>query len=139
MRILVIFLLSLFVFPPQISWAETRHFEADVVTGANRLFGQPRFSFDGDFTGGFTTVAEFNPDGADPIPLTSATPDDAILASSVDSPPFPEDVDPALLNVPLRDVEAIVAPDGTTRGPLTPHFEAPIISPSQAEPAFPIT
>ena len=150
MRILIIALLSFFAFLPQNSFAQTNSFDAQVVTGLNRLFGEPLFIFDFapapfDKTG-FETTGVFNPDGDDPLPLTSSTPDDAILATLID--PFidqllPKSVaktaDPRLFNVPLRDIETYTSPALKRSGKLPFQSAGPVIGASQADPGGPIT
>lgn len=117
------------------------------VTGLNRLLGQPVTDF-GPPAGlfGFTTVAAHNPGAAEPLPLTPDSPLDTILATAVD-PAFldafgvpPESVDTSRLNIPLREVPALVAPDGVTFAPLPRHRQVGPLTPNQAEPAgAPIT
>ncbi len=129
---------------------QTYNFDAEAVTGLNRRFGQPLFIFDFapepfDKTG-FTTIGVFNPDGAEPLPLTAETPDEAILATFVD--PFVDElvpqpvaatVDPRWVNVPIRDIETWTTPDLMTRAALPSQLAGPVVGLSQAEPSGPIT
>ncbi len=118
----------------------------DAVTGTNRLKGQPVRDFGFPLgTAGFFNVSAHNPTGEDPLPITPDTPESAILATGVD-PEFLsllgltlEDVDPALLNVPLREVPVNVDPAGVVRSSLPSVLDVDPLTPSQAYPADPIT
>jgi hypothetical protein len=120
--------------------------EAFVVTGFNRYLGEPRFELAAPVgTFGFTTVGAYNPNGDAPLSLTAESPKSTVLATYVD-PAFlaangltPADVDPAKLNVPLRQVAANVSGNGLTRAPLKGVLDAAQVEVSQAEPAEPIT
>lgn len=104
------------------------------VTGISHRLGAPVFDLGpGIGAFGFATLGAWNPSGSDPLPLTPETPASTLLATLVDpallaalgAPP----PDPALLNVPLRDVAAIVAFDGS-RAPLRDHLAADQLEPS---------
>ena len=130
---------------------DSQEFEAVVVTGLNRLFGQPIFSYrfmpvpyNEKF--GFEMLGVYNEAGPDPLPLTAESPDTAVLASLVDvngvGPPEAvlQNVDPALINVPLRDVKTwVLPPDLEKRAIVPPHLVGPIVGATQSEPAGPIT
>lgn len=145
MKIKTAILLCLAMLIPNISWAETFNVQGYVVTGLNRILGQPAFVFPevAPFPEGigFNTVAEFNPNGPDPLPLTPASPDGAILASMLDpffDPPNFPPADPSLANVQLRDVATwVFPPDLQSRAALAPHLSAPALAYSQAEPNSP--
>lgn len=114
------------------------------VTGANRLLGQPVWDLGAPFgLGGFNFVFGFNPGAPVPIDLDPLTPLDTLVATGFDPnltvvPPFAIVPDPALLNIPLRDVPIIVAPDGT-RGPVPSVLDVPGFLPSKSLPNAPIT
>ncbi|MFL5344894.1 MAG: hypothetical protein ACJ8AT_08870 [Hyalangium sp.] len=128
-------------YPPRV---ESRVIEARVVTGINRLLGQPVHHLGALGTLGFTTVAGFNAHGKDPIPLTSDSDPDTVLASTVDPAILaalgipPGSVDPKRLNVRLNDVGVITSTDGT-RLPVRAHLSAGQLEPSRAGSAKPIT
>lgn len=115
------------------------------VTGFNRRLGEPLFDFRGALgPAGFNSVAQWNQHGSVPIPLTPATPRTAVLATYVD-PDFlaivgksPGDVDPAVLNVPYRDV-AVQWEDPPVRRALRGVLEVAPFEPSQAWPYQPVT
>ena len=131
--------------------ANPKEFEASVTTGVNRLYGQPLLEFDfmpSPFkeTFGFETMGVFNPNGANPLPITASTPDSAILASFVDPQGvgLPQAIfqkaDPALTNLPLRDVQAwVLPPNLKKRAALPPHLGGPVTGATQAEPNGPLT
>lgn len=112
----------------------------EAVTGANRLLGQPIYSY--DFAPnphfGFNTVDELDPDGQLPVPLTPTTGSDAVLVTTFPNLAMvPAEVLPNL-NIPLRDVATFVT--GTLgRSPVPAHLDpaAPIVGPTQADPVGP--
>jgi hypothetical protein len=112
----------------------------EVVTGANRLLGQPVYAY--DFapppTFGFNTVDELDPVGPLPMPLTPDSDPDAILVTTfANLMAVPEDVMPNL-NIPLREVPTFV--NGMLDRSAVPfHLDpaAPVIGPTQAEPGWP--
>src|SRR5437016_5604128 len=120
------------------------HIKAHVVSGTNRFLGQPLFDFGSSFgTAGFSNVGAFNRSGSQPLPLTQQTPESALLATFVD-PDFlavvgktPADVNPNLVNLPLRDVAVNADLAGKQRVPTVGIRSAQQTQPSQAEPANP--
>ncbi len=142
MKIKTFILLCVALLVPGFCWAETFNIQGYVVTGLNRILSQPAFVFPevAPFPAGigFNTVAEFNPNGPDPFPLTPATPNSAILASVQDpffNPPNFPPTDPSLVNVQLRDIATWIAPPNLqNRAPLAPHLDVPTLAYSQAEP-----
>ncbi|MGH7703971.1 MAG: hypothetical protein ACREMO_12825 [Gemmatimonadales bacterium] len=112
-------------------------------SGINHRLGTPVFDLGpGIVALSFATIGAWNPGGSDPFPLRPETPASTLLATLVDpallaafSEPPP---DPALLNVPLRDVAAIVAFDGS-RAPLRDHLVAGQIEPSRTAKTPPVT
>lgn len=116
--------------------AQNATFQGTAVTGINRRLGEPVFDLGAPFgTIGFETVGAFDPGAPDAAPLTPASPGSTLLATTVDPlflavfgvPP----ADPALLNVPLRDVGVIVGPDGT-RAPIADLAASPQFSVGRA-------
>ena len=112
----------------------------EAVTGANRLLGEPIYSYDfaPNPTFGFNTVDELDPVGPLPVALTPSSDRDAILVTT-----FPNlaavhpDVMPNI-NVPLRDVGTFV--NGLLDRSAVPfHLDpsAPVVGPTQAEPGKP--
>lgn len=114
--------------------------KGEAVTGANRLLGQPLYTY--DFvpvpTFGFSTVDEYNPVGPLPVPLTPTSDPDAILATTFPNlAAVPPEVLPNI-NVPLREVATFV--NGLLERSAIPfHLDpaAPVIGPTQAEPGRP--
>lgn len=102
-----------------------------VATGFNRLLGEPIMSlgkFD-DF--GFSTLGAFNGAVDEPIRLTEKTKGSALLATYVDDKFLeafqgdqPYIVDPASLNIPLRDVPTNVDITGSNFQKIPPITEA---------------
>lgn len=92
--------------------------KAEVATGPNKFLDKPirnhGFVFGWPMrTLGFSELGEYNPNGTDPLPLTSETDLDAILATFVD-PEFaktigfdPGDLDPSFINVPIHKVKTL--------------------------------
>jgi len=135
---------------PDDDYTKTTIIEGKVATGPNRYLDKPLRDY-GVILGipagtlGFSELAEHNPLGSNPIPLTMQTPDSAILASDVD-PNFLaflgltiDDIDPDLINVPLQEVMTLVSKDGVTRGTLPSIFDSVPLSQSIAAPNDPIT
>jgi hypothetical protein len=122
----------------------SRVIDGRVVTGINKLFGSPVHTLGALGTLGFTTVAGFNPNGKQPIPLTSNSAPDTVLASTVDPAILqalgipPGSVDPKRLNVPLNDVGVITSTDGS-RMRVSDHLSAGQLEPSRAGSCDPIT
>jgi hypothetical protein len=127
---------------------ENATIKAASVTGWNRYLGEPRYRWDFlapplDIAGA-NTVAEYNPGGSEPLPLSPSSPPDTVLATLADPfleivfPPFKVDVtDPDAINVPLREVATMVRGDLTSRGSLPFITEAPVTAQSQAAPGQP--
>ena len=129
--------------------------EAELATGPNKFLDRPIRDHGVVFgwpmgTLGFGELGEYNPTGDEPIPLTSATPLDAELATFVD-PNFiaaigfdPNDLDPAFINVPLQEVSTLAemrTPTGVTVGrrQLPAMFSSTPFQQSIAAPNEPIT
>jgi hypothetical protein len=122
--------------------------EAESVTGWNRLQGEARYRWEFlpaplDLAGANTAGAH-NDSGPDPLPLTPFSPDDTVLVTVAD--PFLEVVfpgfsvavvDPANLNVPLRDVATWVSGNLGGRVTLPYQSAAAIATQAQADPADP--
>lgn len=110
------------------------------ITGANRLLGEPIYSYDfaPNSTFGFNTVDELNPGAALPTPLTPASNPDAVLATTFPNlAAVPPPVAPNL-NIPLREVGTFV--NGLLDRATVPfHLDpgAPVVGPTQAEPGSP--
>ena len=126
---------------------DAQKFEAEVTTGVNRLYGQPLLEF-GFMPTPFKEKFEFemmgviNPDGPNPRPLTSSTPDSAVLASLVDAQGvgLPQAIfqsaDLTMGNVPLRDIQTwVLPPNLKKRAALPPYLAGPVTGPTQAEPS----
>jgi hypothetical protein len=117
-----------------------------VVTGFNSYLGQPVVNYAPPVgTLSFEMLAEFNVFGGAPIPLRVDTPKSTLLATFV-SPAVlqalnltPADVNPASLNLPLRQVAPNLTADGLTRGSVPGLAIAEQVQVSQAEPSYPIT
>ena len=109
----------------------------EAVTGANRLLGEPIYSYDfaPNPTFGFNTVDELNPVGPLPAPLSAASDRSAVLVTTfANLAAVPPDVLPNL-NIPLRDVGTFV--NGLLDRAAVPFQSdpgAPVIGPTQAEP-----
>ena len=114
--------------------------KGEAITGANRLLGEPLYSYDfaPNPTFGFNTVDELDPVGPLPILLTPASDPNAILVTTfANLAAVPPDVVPNV-NIPLRDVGTFV--NGLlNRAPVPFHLDpsAPIVGPTQAEPGQP--
>jgi hypothetical protein len=119
---------------------------AHSASGTNRFLGQPISDFAFGFgTAGFSNVGAFNPSGSQPLPLGQQTPLSSALATFVD-PDFlallgktPADVNPNLVNLPLRTVAVNADLAGVIRVPTIGIRSAQQTQPSQAEPAGPVT
>ncbi len=114
--------------------------QGEAVTGANRLLGEPIYSYDfaPNATFGFNTVDELDPVGPLPIPLTPSSSRDAVLVTTfANLAMVPPDVQPNL-NVPLRDVGTFVnGLLGRSAVPSQLDPAAPVIGPTQAAPGKP--
>jgi len=116
--------------------------KGEAITGANRLLGEPLYSY--DFAPnplfGFNTVDELDPVGPLPIPLTPDSDSDAVLVTTFPNlAAVPPEVAPNL-NIPLRDVGTFV--NGLLdRSPVPFHLDpaAPVVGPTQANPDDPTT
>jgi hypothetical protein len=124
----------------------TRVLRAHLASGTNRFLGEPisEFSF-GFGIAGFTNVGVFNPSGSLPLPLEPQTHLSSILATFVD-PGFlalfgktSADVNPRLVNIPLRDVAVNADLAGVNRVTTVGIASAQQTQPSQAEPARAVT
>ncbi len=114
-------------------------FQGHAVTGGNRLLGQPIQDFGPPLnTFGFYNMGVFNPDGSNqPFPIDQNTPDDAILATSVD--PFfltaaglPLSlIDESLNNIRLADVAINTSVAGTASSALPSTLDVDPLVPSQ--------
>lgn len=129
---------------------------AELSTGPNRYLDKPVRDHGSPFgiplgTLGFAEIGEYNPNGSEALPLTSDTPNSAILATLLD-PNFvtaigfdPSDLDPRFLNIPLQKVRTLsefVGPNGlpaVDRLELPAMFDSEPFQPSIAAPNKPIT
>jgi hypothetical protein len=119
---------------------------AHAASGTNRFLGQPISDFSFGFgTAGFSNVGVFNASGNQPLPLDSQAFSSSILATSVD-PGFlalfgktSADVNPNLVNVPLRSVAVNADLAGVNRVSTVGIGSAAQTQPSQAEPARTVT
>lgn len=88
MKVKAFVLLCIALLVPGSSRAETYNIQRYCVTGFYRILSQPAFVFTevAPFPAGigFNIVAEFNPNGQDPIPLIPKAPGSAVLASIQD-------------------------------------------------------
>ncbi len=111
------------------------------VTGANRLLGQPVWDVGEPFGGaGLNFVFGYNDGGSEPHDLTPSSPGDTLLATGVDPAMGlpPGAFDPALLNVPFRDV-AVIVNFATDRAQVPSVYEAAGNEPSKSAPNGAIT
>lgn len=120
--------------------------KAKLATGTNRFLSQPLHDFGGTIgTAGFSNVGARNPSGTQPLPLTTDSRASSVLVTFVDQGFLAlfgktiDDVDPDLMNVPLRDVTMNVDLNGVQRAKPTPIRLAEQLQPSQASPADPVT
>lgn len=125
-------------------WRTAKVIRGHAVTGHNDVQGKPLFDWGPPFgTFGFVTVGVHNPNGPEPLPLTENTPRSAIVASRVDpnllasTGVSPDEVDPAWVNVPLRNVPVHYS-FGQTK-PFPGIFSAHSSDKAQADPVNPIT
>lgn len=116
--------LSLLFIGATLATAQTLTVQGTPVTGLNRLLGEPVWNFGPLGTVGFETVGGLDPEGDEPLALSSTTARNTLLATIVD--PFwlrvtgftPAEV-ANLDNVYLRNVPIVVDPFGG-RAPLAP-------------------
>jgi len=120
--------------------------EGDLVTGFNHYLGQPVNNYAAPIgTFGFEMFGIFNSGGTVPLPLTPSTPKTSLLATFVDPVLLdlmgltPADVNPASINLPLRQIPTNISLDGQTRAALPGILQAAQDQASEAEPTFPIT
>ncbi len=124
----------------------TRIIQGLTATGFNDVLGKPAFDL-GEPIGafGFSSIAIYNEFGSEPLPLDENTPNSALLATSIDenflflAGKTLEDVDPAWLNVLLRDISVNTDFKFVTREPLRGVLDAEPLELAQAEPAGHIT
>lgn len=121
-----------------------------VVNGANRILDGPARDY-GTVLGipidtiSFSELAVYNPDGDEPLPLTSETPKSAVLATNFDAEFAqifgidPSTIDSSLSNVPLQQVKTLVSGDNITRESLPGISESVPFSLSISAPNKPIT
>jgi hypothetical protein len=131
---------SLSAVPAHAQGGEVRSLEIKgvAVTGINRVLGEPIFDFGAPHgTVGFYTIGAYNPNGPEPLLLTPNSPPSTVLATAVDLGFLdvfgvkPEEVDPSLLNVPLRDVLVISDFTGAKR-PLRDHRASTQMDPGRS-------
>lgn len=147
MRVKAAIFTCLVLLVPNVNWATDYIIDSDNATGLNRSKGVPLYKFElpngAVVTPGFDALGEYDPDPAatNSIPLDPLTPDNTILASFLDPKAFfaGQPVNPALLNVLLRDVQTWTnfAPafNLSTRSTPPAHLDAPVFpGVSQAEP-----
>lgn len=125
-----------------------KHIRGVAVTGVNSVLGKPLFSWGAPFGASFNfpTLGVFNPQGTDPTPLDSNTPESAVLASWLDptflallGKPPSYVVNPAWVNVPLRKVPINVSISLDSKMALPGVRAAGPIDLAQAEPSNDIT
>lgn len=130
----------------QAAQSSVRTIRGIAVTGLNQRLGEPLRDFGpplGPFS--FATCAAYNPAGGEPLALTPGTPADTLLATTADPAVLavfgvdPSEIDPSVLNLPLRDVPINIDPAGEIRAPLDRASAVPPLTPHQAEPNDPIT
>jgi hypothetical protein len=118
------------------------------VTGVNSILGKPFFSWGEPFGASFNfpTMGALNRSGPQPLPLNENTPQSSILVSWIDrtflalfNKPPDYVLNPAWLNVPLRDVPVNVDFAFMQTAPLRGVREAEPLELAQAEPANDIT
>ena len=145
-RVLFLFLIPILLAPPAVlAQPPEVIIPGKVVTGFNRYLGQPYVDF-GDPLGpaSFEALGAFDPEAEVPLLLAPDTPGDTLLATYLD-PAFlaiigldPAAIDPALLNVPLRQVSTNVFLDDATHVPLPGSDQVAISQLSQQGPSEPI-
>ena len=110
------------------------------VTGSFQRYGQPLWDLGEPFGApggpGGEHVAEYNPFGDEPIPLSSDTSCDAVLATVLD--PNSSNYDMDEINIPLNEVPITVDGEGHT-AQLPPIIEAAPTEQSRSLPNDPIT
>jgi len=130
---------------------DDRHFHADgrVATGVNDLCGVPLFNL--DVPAGFIptfhirALAEYDPNGEVPIPLTPINCDDDIVLSNYTELGFLNavglpDINPRLKNTPLRDMPVISSANGTRSAlPSIDNVPGNAFPPTKSSPNEPIT
>lgn len=118
------------------------------VTGVNSVMGKPFFSWGEPFGASFNfpTMGALNRNGPAPLPLTASSPKSTILVTWIDrvflalfNKPPDYVINPAWLNVPLRDVPVNVDFAFMQTAPLRGVREAEPLELAQAEPANDIT
>lgn len=118
------------------------------VTGVNSVLGKPFFSWGEPFGASFNfpTMGALNRSGPSPLPLNANTPKSTILVTWIDrvflalfNKPPDYVINPAWLNVPLRDVPVNVDFALMQTAPLRGVREAEPLELAQAEPANDIT
>ncbi|MCK4871046.1 MAG: hypothetical protein KAS93_08055 [Gammaproteobacteria bacterium] len=124
---------------------EVKKIEAIAVTGVNRVLGEAQWDLGhGLGVAGLTLVGGFDPESHEPTVLTPDSDENTTLATTLDANYLalfdlaPTDIDPALVNVPLRDVAVIADPAGN-RMQLSPLIEVPGGGLSRSAPNSPIT
>lgn len=125
---------------------DARVLEGYPVTGLNCRLGEPLADFGpplGKFH--FTTAGAHDPGGLVPLPLSPGASLETLLATTADPTVLavfdvePEEIDPTVLNVPLRQVPANIDPAGDVRRALPDHFTVAPTDPNQTTPSSPIT
>lgn len=118
------------------------------VTGVNSVAGKPFFSWGEPFGASFNfpTMGALNSNGPSPLPLTENSPKSTVLVTWIDrvflalfNKPPDYVINPAWLNVPLRDVPVNVDFAFMQTMPLRGVREAEPLELAQAEPAGDIT
>jgi len=97
----------------------TKHVKATAVTGVNRVLGETLWDLGhGLGTAGLTFVGGYDPENSDPTILTPDSSKETVLATVLDANFLAilgltlADIDPSLVNVPLREVRVIADPAG---------------------------
>jgi hypothetical protein len=121
-----------------------RTIRGHAVTGHNDVMGRPLFDWGPPFgTFGFATIGGYNAKGLEPLRLDENTPPSTLMATRVDPNLLastgvdPSELNPAWLNVPLRDVPVQYSFGQTKRFPGI--FSAGSSDKTQAAPVNPIT
>ena len=136
-------------------WSGSHHPDRQVkrvhgvaVTGVNSVVGKPFFSWGEPFGASFNfpTMGALNRNGPNPLPLTASSPKSTILVTWIDrvflalfNKPPDYVINPAWLNVPLRDVPVNVDFAFMQTAPLRGVRDAEPLELAQAEPANDIT
>lgn len=125
-----------------------KHIHGISVTGVNSVLGDPLFSWGEPFGASFNfpTMGVYDELADHPQPITADTPYSAVLASYIDplfislfNKPDDFEVDPSLLNVPLREIPVNADFFLSQRLPLPSIRDADPLELSQASPAKDIT